>query len=316
MRNIICILILISLSRPILGQTNLVPNPSFETFIGCPLSNTFGNDFYSDWFAVYDSPDYFNTCDTIYQGVPSNFWGYQPAFDGNAYVGLGTFLNDTMLHGREYMQVQLTSVLKQDTTYCASFYVNPANDNQYYCNDIGLLFTDTAFTSGVDLIQFGFLPQISNSPTNYLGDTTIWYRVSGQFIAQGGEKYLTIGNFKTNQSSTFGNIGGISSISYYYIDSVTVCNCPTTLGIHESLQEAIKIFPNPITNYFSIQNSNKSNLLKKMSLQDLTGKTVQIFDVKSNATAPYKIDHISSGLYFLKITFETFEFFKKVIIEN
>ena len=53
-----------------------------------------------------------------------------------------------------------------------------------------------------------------------------------------------------------------------------------------------------------------------MSLQDLTGKTVQIFDVKSNATAPYKIDNISSGLYFVKMTFDNFEFFKKVIVEN
>jgi hypothetical protein len=203
---------------------NLVPNPSFEDSYGCPLSNIYDNNFDNNWYNIFDSPDYFNSCDVMYQGVPSNFWGYQPAIHGNAYTGIGTGLNGSSFefNGREYIQVRLSEPLKQDSMYCGYFFVNPANENAYSVNDIGMLITDSAFAYGTQLPLFGFDPQIANTPGELLNDTTQWYKICDCFIAEGNEEYLTIGNFKTNSETSYTPIGGPSSGSYYYIDSVAL----------------------------------------------------------------------------------------------
>lgn len=306
-------LLFILLSVKFYGQ-NLVPNPSFEIFKGCPLSNSFGGDFYGDWYNLFDSPDYFNSCDTIYQGVPRNFWGYQPAFHGNGYSGIATFINDTFASGREYIQVRLISKLKKDSLYCASFWTNPANDNLYYCNDIGMLFTDTAITYGTVLPPLNFTPQITNQPINYLGDTTVWYKISGQFIAKGGEEYLTIGNFKTNLNSSFGVIGGMSATSYYYVDSVNVSRCGNVNGIDGIYLDKIKVFPNPIKSQFTILGTGEFDKIERLVFYSSTGKILQIFDVKTCKNSVFYLTDISPGIYFITLTINQNVFYKKVIV--
>src|SRR5271157_5345469 len=76
-----------------LHAQNLVPNPSFEQYDTCP--NSSGQINYAKyWFqGGPGNPDYFNICSSTlpYPGnqfsVPQNAWGYQFAYEGNAYCG-------------------------------------------------------------------------------------------------------------------------------------------------------------------------------------------------------------------------------------
>ena len=71
-------LILVLLSQVSFAQ-NLIPNPSFEDTVVCPLSaNEVDKATY--WSSFRDSPEYFNYCSNLQGGIvgiPNNFIGYQ-----------------------------------------------------------------------------------------------------------------------------------------------------------------------------------------------------------------------------------------------
>ncbi len=68
---------------------NLVPNWSFEDTVSCPTGGG-AIDLAIGWSSYGHTPDYCNICNTAFQGIPSNQWGYQDPKTGNAYAGLIT----------------------------------------------------------------------------------------------------------------------------------------------------------------------------------------------------------------------------------
>ena len=167
-------------------------------------------------------------------GVPANFVGFQYAHTGVSYAGLYTYLSDTANYGgysnyRGYIQAQLNSVLQAGMHYYLTFYVNLADSMNYACNDIGAYFSDSALSYSplcCVTAKFYLTPQIANDPINNpLTDALNWIKVSGSFMASGGEKYIIIGNFKPDSTSNSKYLGFASSTglgAYYYIDDVIV----------------------------------------------------------------------------------------------
>ena len=218
------------------GQ-NLVPNGDFEVYDTCP--NNGGQISYSTpWYSpTTATPDYLNQCSTIFS-VPFNPGGYQYARTGVAYAGIACYFYPSFSSYREYIQVQLTDSLIAQKKYCITFYVNLADTHSSTYNivaitEIGLYLSDNSISSSFQL-PLPFIPQIT-SPTNvYLSDTANWVEVSGNYIAQGGEKFITIGNFKNDtliNTTTIVNNNGIP-LAYYYIDDVSVVDC-TGVGVTE-----------------------------------------------------------------------------------
>ena len=66
-------------------------------------------------------------------------------------------------------------------------------------------------------------PQITNYGNPIIKDTQNWVRVSGIFKAQGGEQFLTLGNFKDNLNTSYVTIQptGYQGAGYY-VDDVAV----------------------------------------------------------------------------------------------
>ncbi len=97
------------------GQTNLVPNPSFELYDTCPYTG--GQlSFAEGWFqpntiwnnVLYGSTDFFNSCTgnpTL--SVPTNFFGNQNALVGEGYVGFLAYVGIPNIDQREYLEVLL-----------------------------------------------------------------------------------------------------------------------------------------------------------------------------------------------------------------
>jgi len=120
--------------------------------------------------------------------------------------------------------------------YCVSFYVSLSDSCWYASDEIGAFFSDTATSF---LLFPGGPPAPGPWPVTpqlisgfYVTDRENWTLVSGSFVAQGGEKYITIGNF-TQDPGLLNHMmfvsGGSSSDSHseveIFVDVVSVYDC-------------------------------------------------------------------------------------------
>ncbi len=200
------------------GQ-NLVPNPSFEEYLNCPYMINAVPFTAPPWVAAFGgTPDYYNACMNSYQwqfGVPTNAQGYQEAHTGVAYSAIFTYAPG-ITWVKEYLQVALTEPLEAGQCYIVSFYAN-LTDVKCGSDKLGALLS-------IDLPStwMGEIPQVQFQG-GYLSDTANWVHVYDYYTAVGGEQYITIGNFYTDDD-TSGDPACTNTppFSYYFIDDVAV----------------------------------------------------------------------------------------------
>lgn len=197
---------------------NLIPNPGFEDQLYCPNSSSeliYAVPWYSPSNAT---PDLFHECATAPSfGVPNNFFGYQPAHSGAGYAG--GYWRIMNFDSREYIASPLLEPLIAGHHYNVSFWVNLP---ELYCgiNQGGAYFSENAIDQdNVDIINV--IPQISSIGT-YLNDYETWVKISGCYEAEGGEQFITIGNFAATSNSPFDPACNLNDKAYYFIDDVVV----------------------------------------------------------------------------------------------
>ena len=221
-----CLFTFITLN--VIGQHNLVPNYSFESYVNC--IDSYGNPPPPPWYMNSKKAQgigYFNACDTSYgvgvpynnaTGLPNN---YQPARTGQAYMGISTYPIQ-----RAYLMTRLNDSLKKDRFYYVAFFVNLPNPVKYACNNTSLLFTKKALyfdTVNTSYDLYPANPQILGYGNPIVTDTMGWTKISGIYKAEGEERFIAIGNFKTyTQTQTLSvNPTGNSEVAYF-IDDVSV----------------------------------------------------------------------------------------------
>lgn len=218
---------------------NLVVNPSFEEYVDCPKKiDALGVLTIVDgWFQpTAGSADYFNVCGSRDCGVPNNKLGIQEAYDGNGYCGI--YCSKTEY--REYLQTQLIHPLRKGSIYHISFMVSLSEYSSGAVATLGALITKERPQDTVKGLLMGksyrslgkgitqtiathYIPQIQNPYDSILLDTKRWVEISGDFTAQGGEEYLTIGNFLPLSKSNYADHDSLIYLlpgAYYYIDAV------------------------------------------------------------------------------------------------
>jgi outer membrane protein OmpA-like peptidoglycan-associated protein len=231
------------------GMTqNLVQNGSFEELRYCPVSyNQQTLKTAVGWSQTGSAtPDHFAECNTNTAGVPDNIGGSQNALDGTAYIGLVTYTS-TKRNYREYVQSKLTRPLGAGEMICVEFWVSCGDLARYVTDGIGVHFSKAKVkTRGDKLIEAQ--PQVANPRLHILDNTTDWVRLSDVFVAEGGEQYITIGNFYSDKlmsklmRTSLDGVAGSSQWSYIYIDDVIVrpvqareeCSC-----INDKIKETV-----------------------------------------------------------------------------
>lgn len=207
------------------AQVNLVPNPSFEEYTDCPESLSWIGSVkvpYPWSYNNYGTPDYFNSCNLGDLGVPQNVRGFQDAYSGSAYAGIfvyGEFgINDKKL--REFLSVELAEPLKKGNTYRVEFYVSPAD----YEGFVGINKMQALLSYEDDFLYEDSFIFDSTKIINYTGEIISnehnWVLIQGDYIASGGEKFITIGNFSHKSEVEF--YGSTEQSSYYYVDEVSI----------------------------------------------------------------------------------------------
>ena len=284
----------------IVSAQNLVPNPSFEIYTQCPSAQT-QISYVSQWNRppnTTGTPDYFNSCATGVINTPSNIYGTQAPFEGNGYVGILTYYQNTFdSNVREYIQTQLISPLVAGETYQISFYVSLSENPGLASNNIGAIFTVSQLTGNGTNKPISVTPQILTQ--DIVLDATNWTQISGTYIATGNEQYLTIGNFFDNTQTQTQITGGTwgSTQTLYYIDNVSVT---TILGQNDFVQNKIKIFPNPVIDSFSISEV-KNERITSVELYSAYS-LVKRFKIDNNI---FDITELPTGIYYLSVTFES-----------
>lgn len=209
---------------PYKAQENLVPNGSFEEYYNCPGGGITECKY---WYSpTLGSPDLFHVCANSFNpqlGVPLNSRGYQVPNTGDAYAGFYARANDD---GREYLQIELTKPLEEGKKYTVQFYLNLGEVFAVSQWNIGMYLSNTAVSSPmINSYVLNVPPQILNKEGNFL-IWEEWTEVKGEYTAQGGEKFITIGNFYTEANTDTLIIPGLMQFNpfktYIYIDDVSI----------------------------------------------------------------------------------------------
>ena len=246
-------------------------------------------------------------------GSPVNVNGYQVAKTGDAYAGIKYY----SLYGssrnprREYMQVQLNRSLVFDSTYCFQLYISLADSMHFASkNMLGIYFSSNA-VSGNHREQLPYTPQLVVSPNTYITDKVNWVKIDMQYQAQGGEEYITIGNFNdTNYIDTTFVPGGGNAFwmeaSYYYLDDIWLSHCdslPESLvtGLNEPfLKQQFKVYPNPFVSQITVECKGKENL--QFMLYNSLGQEVEVKVQQQGHRQQISTGHLPKGIYWLRLS--------------
>ena len=239
MKNLAVILLFMFFTNYIQAQQNLVYNGDFEIYDSCP--NTFAEiESCTGWYSPsISTPDYFNACansTTTPVNVPYSAGGFQIANSGSGYCGFigyssGTIPPDSSFLWIEYIQSELLLPLEKGKLYYASMYINLSNISYNTANSrFGMLFTDTPLLK-MDATPYEVQPQILN--THFITDTLNWTFIDGYFIANGNEKYITIGIFyETEKIDTLIIEQAITpdfQSTYYLVDNTQLIEMPFSM---------------------------------------------------------------------------------------
>lgn len=263
--NISPLLLLVCLisAGKVSSQDNLVYNPSFEAYVSLPNKIEAVGQLNSveAWYQPTNgSSDYFNAAAKRECGVPKNKLGEQQAHHGQAYCGIYCSKDEY----REYLQTQLRQPLKKGCRYRLTFYVSLSEESALAISSIGALLTSTRLqdsTRGIMMerhierlsankrqtVSSYYFPQVESPEEVPLDDVQDWMCVCDTFTADGGEQYLTIGNFNPLAQSNPTCPDYLTQKlpgAYYFVDdvSLTLIDCaeanePTVAETDDEMSE-------------------------------------------------------------------------------
>lgn len=290
------------------GQQNLVPNPSFEEHTACP--NAPGKIWLATpWEKVgggggYDLLSRMRSC-LLRHSRKQGGGGY--ARTGQAYADILLLYNNHVLPSTQegnFLGTHLLQSLDTGKKYNVGLYLSLMDSMHIACKNIGAYFSIGKPT------QTGWSPEFTTThllslvpQVRYEGDFLIdkegWMEISGSFTAQGGENYITIGNFdgyfnsdtiNLHSGGVFPNIGYWET-SAYFIDDVSVIE-DRSIGVEEAQGRKFSLHPNPANDAFIVDAEHG----RQVTLYDMAGRTVLHTPMLSSKET-IGIGFLPSGVY-------------------
>jgi len=214
---------------------NLVPNPSFEEFLDFKTDNK------SSWHKLQnsDTPDYFNFGNAeSSNNIFNEYIGGTYPKSGVAFVGIFCLRinpHRNIKNIREFIESPLTKHLEKDSVYKIELSLFLDEESNIAIKNFGILFSESTMQSDNDLRLFAIKPQIEFN-SSFLDNRDNWITLQAFYKAAGTEKYLVIGNFRSDKTAiTKKNIPAVrkgkrekwglsqsEKASYYSIDDVVV----------------------------------------------------------------------------------------------
>jgi len=186
-------------------EKNLAPNGSFENFRrksgsirqAIPWQDKGTIDFYQNPL----------TNDTTAQ---------KGAYSGYCYAGFRF-----QKRYKEFLQVKLAEPLHRGTTYEFTMQIRLAFWSNAVLRSFGVLFSKGGYNKQADVIKSNLIDTVCKK--GGLSDGFKWFTIKGTYRADGGEKYMTIGNFapEIRKDMVRMNIFKLGfKESYYFVDDI------------------------------------------------------------------------------------------------
>lgn len=205
---------------------NLIPNAGFEEITGCPGASVFLSQT-NNWFRLPNhsgTPDqFYGDCD--YNGIINPMAPNQLPYEGVGYGGGFSFY--TSYNQGEYLCIELNEPMVKDSTYFIEFFVLPSPRYTNFHDSYGAHFSSSKpIGNGNGLKVQEFEEHVGNLRGELITDTINWTPISGLYVAKGGERFMTLGNFRNaaNTNSVAFERGNLINTlsSYYFVDGVGV----------------------------------------------------------------------------------------------
>ena len=214
---------------------NLVPNPSFESFINFDAENSIG------WHKAQrsDTPDYFNLSNNNpHNNIFNDYTGGTKPKSGNGFVGIFCLRIEpkrNIKNIREFIEAPLLNTLEKDSLYKVEVSLCLDNESNIAIKNFAIFFSGSPNVNNKDLKSLTIKPQIEFN-SSFLDSTQSWIVLQSFYKANGIEKYICLGNFMTDKLTKVKSVVPIKEkgkhkkwaltkkelASYYYIDDLLV----------------------------------------------------------------------------------------------
>lgn len=248
--------ILLLVRAGLTAQPSLVVNGSFDDSLsaipsrGCNTKMQQGYVLTKGWYQVGGSADFYNA--DLSRSLRKT--RVRKARSGQGRMAL--VLGEDPAHSRrsngyrEFVQTKLTAPLKAGALYSVNFYVARDNRSVFHAPEIGAYFSTRAVVANEAYAMQHISAHVKTTDYNTLASATGWHLVHGYYRAQGGEQFLTLGNFgdpvpvPLQNASVPGKLfrNDFGWYAYYYIDDVVVYETPDT-----SKDDPLELMPPALT---------------------------------------------------------------------
>lgn len=128
----------------------------------------------------------------------------------------------------------------------------------------------------------------------------------GYVIARNSNIQLGLGNEGYDDSPNIlmiSNRGGNFTKEYFpKLDNINISatNIKPTVGIDDLISKEFNLFPNPVTDYVTINNAENIGI-EKITITDINGKKVKTFNFNNENEVQLNLKNLTSGTYLLQI---------------
>ncbi len=228
MKSLLAVLLSLVSLNSVYAQ-NLVANGGFEEISG-KLKEGAKVDAAANWYSLTATGgDIFaEECKDEGMKTPDNRYGREKPYEGNNYAGILAFSYKAK-NPRSYITTELVKPLEKGKRYCVRFQVSLSDISKFASNNIGAHFSAKEYNMSDSNEPLLVEAQIMHSKNKVIETMVYWEPICGIYTAEGGERFLSIGNFyadkgtetKTEKKAVQFKQAQIAD-AYYFIDDVIV----------------------------------------------------------------------------------------------
>jgi len=211
-------------------QNNLVPNSSFEKLIEDEDLRRYDEFNLTEyWYDPTSAPAELFATETRsrYVKIPDNMYGSEIPFDGDNYAGIHAFSYRNRIP-RSYVGVQLKKKMEDNGLYCIKFRASLAERSLYASNNLSVVISQKEISKKGETFISRDDALLTNK-NEVVSTQDGWWEYCKTFNAKGGERYLAIGNFASDEKTSYETMEvstefekGPEAAAYYYIDAVEI----------------------------------------------------------------------------------------------
>lgn len=228
-----------------------------------------------------------------------NTYGKEDPKEGDNYAGLVVYSPKDKI-ARNYITSPLAQPMLKGKKYCVSMYISLAEGSKFATNNLGINFHKKQ-PKQEDNKTIVEKTAILHHQSKIMNATYGWEKVCGTYMAEGGEEFITIGNFtatdktKTEKAIKIKDYKGVlSDIAYYFVDDISVimvdqksaCDCGNQENNKDTYYHKIIMLEEKMTPIQRIEAHTAFFPFGKYELQETNRSTIDavIIEMKTNPT--------------------------------